>query len=163
MYLNIVLRMSRDIQEAAFARVVEEILGSWTALELAIAHYDGQYRAAQEKREELSSALCQVVPEEKYSVVDIAEYLAEYMLEKLFVELDDNSHVDVANLLLVAWGMIREGRVPVVHTRQSGAGASQLRSEIVEVEESDMPLTEHRQPQLQMEVDDDGWSTLVRK
>ena len=157
-----------------FASVVEQVLASWTALDLAVGHYEGQFRAAQEKRINLYTSLCDVIPEEKYSAIDIGEYLADYLLEEFAVELDDNSHFDVANVLLNSWSMIKEGKVPNLSSVQSGMAGSVLRSDIVEVDgcvtgESSLlhatngGQTEQPHQSLQMETDEDGWSTIVRK
>ena len=153
--------------ELRFNSIVEQVLVSWTALELAVAHFDGQYRTAQDKRIYLYTILCEIIPDEKYTVVDIAEYLADFMLEEFSLELDDNSHFDVSNLLISAWSMIKQGKVFTVSINKSGAVGSVLRSDVVEVEE-DSPCesvdAEKKERQcIQMETDEDGWSTIVRK
>lgn len=149
-----------------FESVLYEILSSWTALELAVQHYDGPIRDAHAKRQELLECLCDAITEDKYTVEDIAEYLCDFLFEKFYLELDDNSHFEVATVSIQAWAMCKSGTRPVVAHNKNSAGGSIVKEMIEEVDFSDADenmdgpsVSSQRQPRVM--TDDDGWSTVM--
>jgi len=159
--------------QSVFEDVLDQILTSWTALDLAVGHFDGQLREAQEKRQILLEAISDSIRDEKYEVQDIAEFISEFMYEHFFMELDDESHFGVAKVCMDAWIMCKEGKLPQIAIRVSGSGASVLKDiseevdEDVEMEDSNMqdesgePSQSVNRPHVV--TDEDGWSTIVPK
>jgi hypothetical protein len=153
-------------QQQVLEEVLDAILGSWTALELAVAHFDGQYRDAQNRRQTLLESLTDALLSNQYELVDIAEFLNEYMLEQFSMELDDNSHYEVAKVALDAHAMIRQGVRPHIRRREHGAAVSMLKDQTEEVSDNeDMECDAEPQSQSSHQpriiTDDDGWSTVV--
>jgi hypothetical protein len=152
-----------------YEEVVDEILASWTALDLAIGHYDGQLRDAHEKRQVLLEAISDAVSEDRYEVQDIAEFINEYMYENFFMELDDESHIGVARVCIDAWNMCKTGQRPVVAKRASGSSCSVIKDDSEEIDEDaemadshmdEEPSSNHcNRPHVV--TDEDGWSTVV--
>lgn len=151
-----------------FESVLGEILSSWTALELAVQHYDGPIKVAQEKSVDLLESLCDAITTDKYSMEDISEYICEFMLEKFHMELDDDSHLQVAAVALQSWGLCKTGVRPVVAQKRNSVGGSVIRELVEEVEDSDddddmmgdgPSSSSNRQPRVV--TDEDGWSTVM--
>lgn len=158
----------------SFEVVIEEILSSWTALDLAIGHYDGSISDAKEKRTVLLESLSDAIRQEKYDVNDIAEFINDYMYENFFMELDDNSEVSVARVCIDAWIACKQGRIPQIPGGRNGASCSVLQDLAVEVddeidgsdEDTEMADDSHgssRQINPKTITDDDGWTTIVPK
>ena len=156
-----------------FEAVLDEILTSWTALDLAIGHYDGSIRDAKEKRTILLESLSDAIRQEKYEMGEIAEFINEYMYDSFFMELDDNSPFDIARVCMEAWAVCKQGRVPQIPGRKNGANCSIVQNLTEEVDESasdiddtemaDDPNPQSRPPQPRTITDEDGWTTVVPK
>ncbi len=152
----------------SYERVLEEILASWTALDLAVGHYDGPIRDAQDKRIVLLESISDAVTQEKYELNDIAEFINEYMYENFFMELDDNSQYDVARVCMEAWLVCKEGRIPQIPGRRSGATCSVVQDLAVEVDDevdesgdTEMVDESRRATNPKTVTDDDGWTTVI--
>ena len=133
-----------------------------------MTHYDGQYREGQDKRQTLLESLADAIRGDKFELEDIAEFLNEFMYDMFSMELDDNSHYDVAKVAMEAWVLVKQGIRPQITKRQSGASCSELKDQTEEVsddedmEDTDMtdePSKSSSQPKIV--TDDDGWSTIV--
>lgn len=143
---------------------LDAILGSWTALELAVAHFDGQFREAQNRRQTLLEALTDALIANQYEVADIADFLNEYMLEHFAMELDDESQYEVAKVSMDAYTLVRQGVRPEIRAKQNGASVSTLKDQTEEVSDNeDMECDGQAQSTHQPRIitDDDGWSTVV--
>jgi len=157
----------------AFETVLDEILASWTALDLAVGHYDGPLRDAQEKRAVLLESISDAVRQEKYELNDIAEFINDYMYENFSMDLDDNSQFDVARVCMEAWCVCKEGRVPQIPRRKNGATCSVVQDLAVEVDSEDndaedTEMVDDSQPRARSSnpktiTDDDGWTTVCPK
>lgn len=157
--------------QQVFEEVLDDVLGSWTALELAMTHYDGHFRDAQYKRMTLLGSVSDAVRSDKYELEDVAEFLYSFMDEEFNMELDDNSHVDVASVILNAWYMVRQGVRPQLAKRATGAAVSVIQDKCEEVDggeetddvnmddEDDKRNQSNHQPKIV--TDEDGWSTVV--
>lgn len=160
-------------QQDLFESAIDSVLSSWTALDLAVSHFDGQYREAQRRRDTLLESLSDSIRPGQYSEIDIAEFINEYMLEQFSLELDDNSHHEIAKLLIESWNIIRQGHTPRILKRSSGAALSVTNNLIEEVacadgEDVEMDLDDtvnHHQGNHhpRITVDEDGWSTVLPK
>jgi uncharacterized protein YeeX (DUF496 family) len=158
----------------SFETAIDGILSSWTALDLAIGHYDGSIRDAKEKRAVLLESLSDAIRQEKYEVNDIAEFINDYMYENFFMELDDHSEVSVARVSMDAWIVCKQGRIPQIPGGRNGASSSVLQDLAVEVddeiddgdEDIEMADDSHVTGRLSNPktiTDDDGWTTIVPK
>ena len=140
------------------------VLSSWTALELASTHYGGNFRDAQRKQEALSESLSDAILSEQYGVDDIAEFLNLYLFDEFSMELDDMSHIQVATVILNGWNQIKQGVLPTVLTRPSGAKASTFADNTEETSDADDDDMEDGPSQShgpRIVTDEDGWSTVV--
>jgi hypothetical protein len=166
--ISIVENMSQTIQQV-FEEVLDDVLSSWTALDLAITHYDGHFREGQEKRMTLLGSLSDAIRSERFEAEEIAEFLFSFMDEDFNMELDDNSHVDVANTCMNAWSMIKEGVRPHLARRGPGQSVAVIEDQTEEVEgevmEDDDSPPERSQfnNNPRIVTDEDGWSTVVPK
>ena len=147
---------------------IVHVLGSWTALELAVTHFGGSYRDGQAKQQSLIESLSDAIVSDQYSLDDIAEFLNLYLFDEFSMELDDMSHFEVAKVLLEGWAQIRQGIVPSRVQRRSGAGQSTLADNTEEVSEgeddaemTDQPSKSSNGPRVV--TDEDGWSTVVSR
>jgi hypothetical protein len=163
--------MQSSIQ-SVYEDVLDEVLTSWTALDLAGGQYDGQLREAREKRQVLLEAISDAVREDKYEVQDIAEFINEYMYEQFFMELDDESHFGVAKVCLDAWNMCKNGQRPHMIKQTSGSSCSVIKDVSEEVDQdADMEDSHMEDDSEQSQsanrphvvTDEDGWSTIVPK
>lgn len=160
-------------QAEIFERTIDLVLSSWTALDLAVSHFDGSYREGQNRRTSLLEALSDSIRPGQYSEIDIAEFISEYMLEQFSVELDDNSHYEIAKVLIDSWARIVQGCPPAIVKRSSGAAGSVTQNCIEEVSSAEddddvcMEVTDDKpsrpDPQSRIITDDDGWSTVLKK
>lgn len=160
-------------QQDLFETTIDTVLSAWTALDLAVSHFDGNYREAQRRRETLLESLSDSIRPGQYSEIDIAEFINEYMLEQFSLELDDNSHHEIAKLLVESWNLIRLGQTPRVSKRSSGAALSVTNNLIEEVacadgEDVEMDLDDTVNPHQgnqhsKLFIDEDGWSTVLPK
>ena len=146
-------------------RFLMAVLGSWTAFELASTHYGGNFRDAQRKQQLLLDSLVDAVLSDQYEVDDIAEFLNLYLFDEFSMELDDMSHVEVARVVLDGWSLIKQGVVPALPGRASGARASTFADNTEETSDvdddtnmTDAPSQSH-QPRIV--TDEDGWSTVI--
>jgi hypothetical protein len=148
---------------------VVHVLGSWTALELAVTHFGGSYRDGQAKQQNLIESLSDAVLTDQYSLEDIAEFLNLYLFDEFSMELDDNSHFEVAKTILDGWAQIKQGLLPNrIIQRRSGAAQSTLTDNTQEVSDAeddaemdDKPSKSSNGPRIV--TDEDGWSTVVSR
>lgn len=163
-----------DRSSETLEKVIDQVLSSWTAMDLAIGHYDGSIREAKEKRTVLLESLSDAIRQEKYELNDIAEFINDYMYENFFIELDDHSQVSVARVCMDAWAACKQGVVPQVPDGRNGASSSVLQDLAVEVddetegadEDTEMVDDSHvpaRSSNPKTITDDDGWTTIVPK
>ena len=163
---SLIQRMTtvRNVLESFISNVLE----SWTALELAVAHYGGQYREGQAKRISLTESLSEAVLTDQYEVEDIAEFLNLYLFDEFSMELDDMSHFEVAKVLLDGWSQIKRGLVPAMLQRSSGAQHSTLADNTEEVSDAEDDTEMGEEPTKSSNgpkiiTDEDGWSTVVSR
>ena len=155
--------------QQVFEEVLDDILSSWTALELAMNHYDGHFREGQDKRMVLLGSLSDAIRSEQYELEDVAEFLFKFLDEEFNMELDDNSDVDVAAVSTHAWQLVRQGIRPQLVRRVAGASVSVIQDHTQEVEgepadadmEDDAGGKSQFANQPRIVTDDDGWSTIV--
>jgi hypothetical protein len=144
---------------------LDELLSSWTALDLAVTHFDGQYREAQARRECLIESLTDAIIAETFEVTDIAEFLTEFLFEQFSVELDDESHYQVATVISQGWKLIKQGVRPQFPKRASGATNSTIADNTEEVSGDEDAETHGESMQSnsgpRIVTDEDGWSTVV--
>ena len=167
----LVSAMSFDRFAESYEKVLDGVLASWTALDLAVGHYDGPIRDAQEKRIVLLESISDAVRQEKYELNDIAEFINDYMYENFSMELDDNSQFDVARVCMEAWAVCKEGRIPQIPGRRSGATCSVVHDLAVEVDEDgedveDVDMADGSRPHAphpKTVTDEDGWTTVIPK
>jgi hypothetical protein len=157
-----------DDRVTVFEEVLAQILNSWTALELAVTHFDGQFRDAQHNKQQLLESLCDAIVEDKYSQEDIAGYVNDYMFDHFHMELDDDSQFEVAKASMDAWTICRTGARPHIARRPNGANCSIVKEEVDEVDEDedmgdDSPRDPSSSTQRQPKVvtDEEGWSTVM--
>ena len=141
-----------------------ELLESWTALELAVSHFDGQYREAQERKQTLLTSLSEAIATDQYSGEDVAEFINEYMFEQFSMELDDDSHIQIAGIMMEGWKLIKQGVQPQLPKRKSGASMSTINDQAQEtsdVEDEEMADSSSKPTGSRIVTDEDGWSTVV--
>ena len=152
-----------------FEDTIEVVLSSWTALDLAVSHFDGNFREGQRRRQMLAEALSDSIRLGDYTQLDIAEFIDEYMLDQFSLELDDNSHHEISRVLMDSWNLIRQGEFPQISKRRSGAASSITKDYIEEVssdDDDDVDMDTHETTNVshpRIVTDEDGWSTVVRK
>ena len=151
------------VQEV-YEEALEDLLSSWTALDLVMTHYDGPVREAASKRQVLLENISDIVREDKYDVPSIGEFINDYMFEKFHMELDDESHFSVAKIAMEAWELAKRGIRPQIPKTQNGARGSLVQEIVEEVDgDSGMEDDEPSQsaPQPRIVTDEDGWSTIL--
>jgi hypothetical protein len=141
-----------------------DLLDSWTALELAVSHFEGQYREAQERKHTLLVSLAEAIVSEQFSAVDVGEFINEYMLEQFSMELGDDSHIQIAGIMMEGWKLVKQGIQPQLPKRINGASMSTINDQVQEtsdVEDEDIGDSSNRPVGSRIVTDEDGWSTVV--
>jgi hypothetical protein len=145
---------------------IDNYLSAWTALELGLNHYEGHPNEARELKNDLLSEIVHIVSTGQYNETDLAEHLADFLDERLHVDVGDNSHIEVSRMAFEACRLLHSGQVPRTVQRRGG-NQSVIQGNIEEVsgdedeEMNDDQMESGRDNQPRVVTDDDGWSTVV--
>jgi hypothetical protein len=147
---------------------VQAVLGSWTALELAVGHFGGNFRDAQTTRLLLVESLSDALRSDQYDVNDIAEFLNLFFFDEFSTELEDGSQLEVAHVLMNGWNMIKQGIRPCIASKESGARVSTVSDAVEEssdIEDGDETVgaASHSTIGARIVTDEDGWSTVIAR